>query len=123
MLSVQLSSRNVLMIDMMKDVYSQDKRDDIQMKLEEHKTIQDSDEEKKRYWGLSLVDKKKSDKNTEKELENIKAISYRMLGNGFHSGEVTEMHTCLQRPILLTMSHEDQYIRLWNYEDDKCELE
>ena len=123
MLSVQLSSRNVLMIDMMKEVYSQDKRDDIQMKLEEHKAIQNSPEEKSRFSALSKQDKDKAIINTAKELENITAIGYRMLGNGFHSGEITEMHTCLQRPILLTMSYEDQYIRLWNYEDDKCELE
>ncbi len=33
------------------------------------------------------------------------------------------MHTCLQRPIILTMSHADQSIRLWNYIDNTCELE
>ena len=43
-------------------------------------------------------------------------------GNGFHSGEITEMHTCLQRPIILTMSYEDQTIRLWNYVENTCDL-
>ena len=26
-------------------------------------------------------------------------------------------------PVLLTMSHEDQTVRLWNYADNTCELE
>lgn len=59
----------------------------------------------------------------EKERETIQAINFRLMANGFHSGKITEMHTCLQRPIILTMSQEDQTIRLWNYVDNMCELE
>jgi WD40 repeat protein len=71
---------------------------------------------------MSLVDLNKAKEARDKEKENISAIGFKMIGNGFHSGEITEMHTCLQRPILLTMSHEDQTIRLWNYVDNICEL-
>ena len=68
-------------------------------------------------------EKMKALEQREIEKEKITAIGYKIIGNGFHSGEITEMHACLQRPVILTMSHEDQYIRLWNYEDNKCELE
>ena len=122
-LSVQLANRNVLMIDMMKEVYLQDKRDDIRMKLKEHQAIEDSLEEQARFSQLGKKEKNEAKENREREKENITAIGYKLIGNGFHSGEITEMHACLQRPILLTMSYEDQYIRLWNYEDNKCELE
>ena len=50
------------------------------------------------------------------------ALNYKVLGNGSHSGAITEMHTCLQRPIILTMSHDDQTIKLWNYQENRCEL-
>ena len=48
MLSVQLANRNVLLIDMFKEVYQQDKRDDINMKLQEHEAIVNSEEERAR---------------------------------------------------------------------------
>ena len=93
------------------------------MKIEEHKQIIQSQEERERLANLSLVERNKAELAQLKELEAIQAISYKVIAQGFHSGEITEMHTCLQRPILLTMSHEDQTIRLWNYEDNICELE
>ena len=48
MLAVQLANRNVVLIDMFKEVYQQDKRDDINMKLREHQAIIESEEEKNR---------------------------------------------------------------------------
>ena len=72
---------------------------------------------------MSAVDKGKAREARANEREEILAIGYKIVGSGFHSGEITEMHTCLQRPVLLTMSHEDQTVRLWNYADNTCELE
>ena len=123
MLAVQLSNRNVLIIDMWAEVYLQDKRDDIAMKLQEHETLLASEEEQSRYSQMSAVDKGKAREARANEREDILAIGYKIVGSGFHSGEITEMHTCLQRPVLLTMSHEDQTVRLWNYADNTCELE
>lgn len=93
------------------------------MKMQEHEFIINSEDEKNRLIKLSKQDENKALEAQQKEKEEIEAISYKVVGQGNHSGEITEMHTCLQRPILLTMSHEDQTIRLWNYEDNICELE
>ena len=48
MLAVQLCDRSVMIIDMWEEVYLQDKRDDIAMKLQEHQNILNSDEERVR---------------------------------------------------------------------------
>ena len=82
-----------------------------------------SEEERARLSQQGLEERNKAKEARELEKEKITAIGYKLIGNGFHSGEITEMHACLQRPILLSMSYADQYIRLWNYEDNKCELE
>ena len=95
MLSVQLANRNVLLIDMFKEVYQQDKRDDINMKLQEHEAIVNSDEERARLSQQGKLEKDKAMEARELEKEKITAIGYKLIGNGFHAGEITEMHTCL----------------------------
>ena len=95
MLSVQLSNRNVLLIDMFKEVYQQDKRDDINMKLQEHEAIVNSEEERARLSQQGKLEQNKAKEARELEKEKITAIGYKLIGNGFHSGEITEMHTCL----------------------------
>lgn len=107
MLAVQLSNRNVLLIDIDNEVYCQDKRDDIAMKLKEQQEVENSPEEKNRYKSLSRQDQIKCDDVYIKERVKIQAIGFKMIGNGAHSGPITEMHTCMQRPIILTMSYED----------------
>ena len=44
------------------------------------------------------------------------------MANGFHDGEISEMDTCAQRPVIATMSKMDSTVRLWNYESGYCEL-
>jgi len=44
---------------------------------------------------MSLVDLNKAKEARDKEKEHISAIGFKLIGNGFHSGEITEMHTCL----------------------------
>jgi cilia- and flagella-associated protein 57 len=53
---------------------------------------------------------------------NLMDIKFDFVCSGFHSGAITELHTCLQRPVVLTCSVEDQSIRLWNYLQSTCEL-
>lgn len=48
-MAVQLSNRNVMIVDLWTEVYLQDKRDDIIMKLQEHENFYNSDEEKSKY--------------------------------------------------------------------------
>ena len=74
------------------------------MKLREHQAIIESDEEKSRMSKYGKQEKMKALEQREVEKEKITAIGYKIIGNGFHSGEITEMHACLQRPVLLTMS-------------------
>jgi len=49
-------------------------------------------------------------------------LKYGMVGNGFHSGAITDFDTSLQRPLLMTASVQDQSVRIWNYLTNKCEL-
>lgn len=92
------------------------------MKLKEHANIMESPEERARLSQMALVDKNKAKEAREKEQEQVTAIGYKLVGNGFHSGSISEMHTCLQRPVLLTLSKEDESIRVWNYSDNTCNL-
>ena len=104
-MAVQLTNRNVMLIDMWNEVYLQDKRDDIAMKLQEHESIVNSAEEKARMDKIvELTLKNKARQAVAKERQKITAINFRLLANGFHSGEISELHTCLQRPIFLTLS-------------------
>jgi WD40 repeat protein len=50
-------------------------------------------------------------------------IKYELVANGSHQGEITTLSTCLQRPILLTSSVQDQTIRVWDYTTNKCVLQ
>ncbi len=49
-------------------------------------------------------------------------MQFEYLFNGFHSGAVTSLDVCLQRPLLVTCSKYDSSIRVWNYMNFKCEL-
>ncbi len=45
---------------MWNEVYNQDKRDDIEMKLREHQSIVDSDQEREKYDKLNAEERKKA---------------------------------------------------------------
>ena len=42
-----------------------------------------------------MQDRKKALEVRAEERRQIQELKYEMVGNGFHSGEITEMHTCL----------------------------
>ena len=56
------------------------------------------------------------------EIKQIYDVKYKVLAQGRHAASISELHVCLQRPILLTMSIIDQTIRIWNYATNTCEL-
>lgn len=95
MLAVQLCDRSVMIIDMWNEVYLQDKRDDIKMKQQEHRNIMMSEEERVRMQHLKGPELQKARLARDKEREAISAINFQLMCNGFHSGAITEMHTCL----------------------------
>lgn len=74
------------------------------MKMREQEAIENSPDERKTFNGLSKQEKDKRIESYLKEKEKIQAIGFKMIGNGAHSGPISEMHTCQQRPIILTMS-------------------
>lgn len=76
MLAVQLCDRSVMIIDMWNEVYLQDKRDDIAMKLQEHKNIMSSDEERVRMQHLRGAEYDKAILARDKEREAISAINF-----------------------------------------------
>jgi WD40 repeat protein len=49
-------------------------------------------------------------------------IKYKLLNSGGHNGAISSIETCLQRPILLTCSVQDQTVRIWDYNTCKCVL-
>lgn len=54
------------------------------------------------------------------EVESLKMgnkdlVEYEFVGKGFHSGGITSMDICIQRPIIATCSKDDCTVRLWNY--------
>ena len=53
------------------------------MKLQEHENIENSEEERVRLSAMSLQDRNKAREAFEKEKEAIKAIEFKMIGNGF----------------------------------------
>jgi cilia- and flagella-associated protein 57 len=54
--------------------------------------------------------------------DRINRISYSVVASGFHKGEISHMDTCVQRPVIATLSKMDATVRLWNYESGVCEL-
>jgi WD40 repeat protein len=52
----------------------------------------------------------------------IDEIKYFAVASGFHSGEISYMDICIQRPIIATLSKTDSTIRVWNYDTGECEL-
>ena len=54
MMAVQLSNRNIMLVDLWNEIYFQDKRDDINMKLKDHELILKSLEERARLSQMSM---------------------------------------------------------------------
>ena len=60
--------------------------------------------------------------NTQKDKHYHKTLNYEYLFNGFHSGPITAMDICIQRPIVVTACEQDSSVRIWNYLALKCDL-
>ena len=60
--------------------------------------------------------------NLVRERKNIMDVKFDLICSGFHAGAISELHTCAQRPIILTCSLADNTVRLWNYMTNNCEL-
>jgi cilia- and flagella-associated protein 57 len=56
------------------------------------------------------------------ELSSIKEVEFSFIYNGFHSGPITSMAICTQRPIVVTACQLDSSIRIWNYHTMRCDL-
>ena len=54
-----------------------------------------SKEELTRLAEMSMLELKKATEIKEKERRDIQELRYNYVGKGFHSGAITEMHTCL----------------------------
>ena len=121
-LAVQLSNRNVIVIDLLSQVYSAQKKEDLNAKLEEFDLIIKEQMAVDKIKQVSQQDFLKIKENLERDRKNILDVKFEFLCSGFHAGAITELHTCLQRPIILTCSLADNTIRLWNYMTNNCEL-
>ena len=52
----------------------------------------------------------------------VKEVAFSFIYNGFHSGPITAMSLCMQRPLIATACEHDSSIRLWNYSAMRCDL-
>jgi WD40 repeat protein len=52
----------------------------------------------------------------------IESISYQLVGEGFHQGEVSSLDVCVQRPVIVTLSKSSGSVKVWNYDTGVCEL-
>ena len=78
--------------------------------------------ENKMEWNKGgVLDSKKAKRDNEALIEKI---NYEVVGGngGFHQGEISHMDTCIQRPIIVTLSKTDSTIRVWNYDTGNCEI-
>jgi WD40 repeat protein len=48
-------------------------------------------------------------------------LKFDLVCDGFHQGPISAMDVALQRPIIVTTSHVDKTIRVWNYLTGHCE--
>lgn len=53
---------------------------------------------------------------------DTKEVQFSFIYNGFHSGPITSMSHCVQRPLVATACEHDSSIRLWNYSAMRCDL-
>lgn len=112
----------MIVIDLLSQVYSQQKKEDLQAKLEEFEVIRSDTLHKDKIMQVSQQDILKMKENLERDRKTIMDVKFEYLCSGFHSGPISELHTCLQRPIILTCSLADNTVRLWNYMTNNCEL-
>lgn len=54
--------------------------------------------------------------------ENRLKVKMELIYGGYHSGPITGLDVCIQRPLIVTCSREDSTIRIWNYINFKSEL-
>jgi WD40 repeat protein len=66
----------------------------------------------------SLLPSIQTDENNQIQQE----VEFSFIYNGFHSGSISSMDICTQRPILVTACQSDSSIRIWNYQAMRCEL-
>ena len=100
-----------------------DEEDKIKLKsqgIEEEDIIMRAEEARKNK-NLNSVEMKKlmSKKENQALIDEVK---YFAVANGFHTGEISYMDICIQRPIIATLSKTDSTIRVWNYDTGECEL-
>ena len=103
-------------------MYSTQTKEDLQAKLDEFDVVEKENMKIDKISHLSQVEVQKLKENLIKDRTALLDIKFEYIGSGFHSGPITELHTCLQRPVLLTCSVADQTLRLWNYITSSCDL-
>lgn len=121
-LAVQLSNKNMIIIDLFAQVYSTQKREDLKAKMDDFNKIEKETMTDDKIKKLSTLEVNKIMDTLGRDRISLMDIKFNYLSSGFHSGAIKEIHTCLQRPVVLTCSIEDQTIRLWNYLTSSCEV-
>ena len=83
------------MIDLLSQVYSQQKKEDLHAKLEEFEVIRQDTLAKDKIIQVSQQDIQKIKENLERDRKTIMDVKFEYLCSGFHAGPISELHTCL----------------------------
>lgn len=121
-LAVQLSNRNIMIVDLNAQVYSTQTKQDLLAKQEEFDVVERESLSTEKIKGMSQQDITKIKENLNKDKLVLMDIKFELLGGSYHNGAISEVYTSQQRPVLLTCSVADQTVRLWNYITGTCDL-
>lgn len=121
-LAAQLSNRTIIHINLLDQIYSQQKKEDLHAKMEEFKVVEKETLRREKIENENSKDISKIKENLAKDKLSLMDIKFEQINNGSHNGAISELRICLQRPIVLTASREDSTIRIWNYLSSTCEL-
>ena len=111
-----------MLIDLESQVFSVKKKEDLQAKIDEFEVLKKTKLANEVLVQISKKDAELLKDKLEHERKVIMDMDFKFLSSGFHSGAITELHTCDQRSVVLTCSLEDNTVRLWNYLTNNCDF-
>ena len=90
-----MSNRNIVIIDLNQQVYSAQTKEDLEAKLNEFDVVEKETMTNERLKNMSKVDIEKERAKLVADRQSLMDIKFEYLSCGFHSGAITEIHTCL----------------------------
>ena len=64
---------------------------------------------------VHVLSKSKDELELQRQMTTVKPVRYEFIQEGFHSGPISSMDICTQRPLIATCCSVDSTIKIWNY--------